>query len=721
MDKINKEFDLYLKEIKNLLERNLNTSEIEILKKAYFLAKEAHEGQMRASGEPFFEHPKEVSKILAELKMDIESISSALLHDVVEDCNVNIEVIQKEFGDDIARIVDGVTKISNLKLNEKLNKVDMKSLEKIETIRKMLLAMSNDIRVIIVKLSDRLHNMRTLQYVPQKKQIIKAQETLKIYAPIAHRLGIHKIKAELEDLSFMYLYPQAYKDLKNKLEEKIKNVHDRMEEYKEIILEQLKKHNIKSSLQGRSKHLYSIWEKMLRKNKSFDEIYDVIALRIITESPTACYAALGVVHSVWRPVPGRIKDYIAVPKSNGYRSIHTTVITNKGETLEIQIRDWEMHEESEYGLAAHWAYKQGVDSKKLYFVKRLMDLHKEIAQSAFNLNDIEEELSVHEVFVFTPKGEILHLPYGSTPIDFAYAIHTNVGNHFAGAKVNGKIVPISYELQNGDIVEIIVNRNSPGPSIDWLKYAKSSRTKHKIKRYYRLKNEKNLEEKGREKIREIAKDLNISIDNLIHDLKENQVFCEKNNVKNENELYIRLGFGDINPKEIYKLFEKKDEQIEQKNEKFITQKINYKKKGIGVIVDGQEGIDIYFAKCCNPVLGDDIIGIVSRRGIGVHRENCMNIKEVPQSRVVKVSWITEDIVNSKYVTHLLIELEDKSVLNDIRRVVKNEKANIEMYETSRKIDRVDLKLRLAVKDVQHLMRVLTAIKNIKGVFNVRRS
>ncbi|WP_240739158.1 RelA/SpoT family protein [Marinitoga lauensis] len=565
------EFIEYANEIENILERKLEDSEKELLKKAYFLAKEAHNGQMRASGEPFFEHPKAVSKILAKLKMDIESIVSALLHDVVEDCDVPIEKITREFGPEISRIVDGVTKISNLKLNEKLNKVDMKSLEKIETIRKMLLAMSNDIRVIIVKLSDRLHNMRTLQYVPHKKQIIKSQETLKIYAPIAHRLGIHKMKAELEDLSFKYLYPEAYEDLKRKLEERVLNVHNRMEEYKKIISEQLEKHNIKATLQGRTKHLYSIWEKMLRKNKSFDEIYDFIALRVITESPTACYAAMGVVHSVWRPVPGRIKDYIAVPKSNGYRSIHTTVITNKGETLEIQIRDWEMHEESEYGLAAHWAYKQGVDAKKLYFVKRLMDLHKEIAQSAFNLNDIEEELKAHEVFVFTPKGEIIHLSYGATPIDFAYAIHTNVGNHFAGAKVNGKIVPISYELQNGDVVEIIVNRNTSGPSIDWLKYAKSSRTKHKIKRYYRLKNEKNLEEKGRDKLREVAKELNMSIDNLIHEIKDNQTFCEKNKIKNEEELYIRLGFGDVNPKEIYKLFEKK------KNLKVLKKNSNLKK------------------------------------------------------------------------------------------------------------------------------------------------
>ncbi|AEX84548.1 (p)ppGpp synthetase [Marinitoga sp. 1135] len=714
------EFREYITEIENILEKKLPDESIEILRKAYYLAKEAHNGQMRASGEPFFEHPKAVSKILAELKMDVESIASALLHDVVEDCDVPIEKITNEFGPEISRIVDGVTKISNLKLNEKLNKVDMKSLEKIETIRKMLLAMSNDIRVIIVKLADRLHNMRTLQYVPYKKQVIKSQETLKIYAPIAHRLGIHKIKAELEDLSFKYLYPEAYEDLKRKLEERVSNVHDRMEEYKTTIKEQLEKHNIKATLQGRTKHLYSIWEKMLRKNKSFEDIYDFIALRIITESPTACYAALGVVHSVWRPVPGRIKDYIAVPKSNGYRSIHTTVITNKGETLEIQIRDWEMHEESEYGLAAHWAYKQGVDAKKMYFVKRLMDLHKEIAQSAFNMSEIEEELQAHEVFVFTPKGEILHLPYGATPIDFAYAIHTNVGNHFAGAKVNGRIVPISYELQNGDIVEIIVNRNSSGPSIDWLKYAKSSRTKHKIKRYYRLKNEKNLEEKGRDKIREIAKDLDMSIDNLIHEIRNNEIFCEKHKIKNEEELYIRLGFGDLNPREIYKLFEKKEEpRIEEKKEE--VHHITYKRKGVGVIVDGQEGIDVYFAKCCNPVLGDDIIGIVSRRGIGIHRRNCMNIREVPPNRVIKVSWVTEDAENTKFVTHLLIEMENKSVLDDIRRKIKNEKANIEMYETTRKTDRIDLKMRLAVKDVQHLMRVLTAIKNIKGVYSVRRS
>ncbi|MDY6994681.1 MAG: RelA/SpoT family protein, partial [Pseudomonadota bacterium] len=557
------------------------------------------------------------------------------MHDVVEDCGVSIDKIKDLFGIDVANIVSGVTKISNLKLNERLNEKDMKSLEKIETIRKMLFAMSEDIRVIIVKLADRLHNMRTLEFVDRKKQIAKADETLKIYAPIAHRLGIYKIKEELEDLSFRFLYPDTYFDLKKKIEEKIRLGQNRLDEYSQIIKQELDNQKIKATVEGRSKNLYSIWDKMIRKGKTLDEIYDYYALRIITDDQNKCYAALGIIHSIWSPIPGRIKDYIATPKFNGYKSLHTTVITHKGDPLEIQIRDWQMHEEAEYGLAAHWVYKEGVSPEKLKFLNDLMELHRYIAQNAFELKDIETNLLSKEIFVFTPKGEIIHLPRGATPIDFAFAIHTEVGNHFSGAKVNGKLVPISHKLQTGDIVEILINRNFQGPSIDWLKYAQSPKTISKIKKYYRQKNEVELIERGKDKFRELSKKLNFSMDEILEKLKE-VGFYIKYNIKSDEEFFIKLSLEDISIntiRNIFTLSEKEEEKLVPAVEKSISTR-----KGISVLVDGEEGVESYFAKCCMPVPGDEIIGVITRRGIAIHRKDCNNIQDIDENKKVTVEW-----------------------------------------------------------------------------------
>jgi len=703
----------YEKEVERFLNRKLSKKERDKLKDAYEFAEKAHEGQKRDSGDDFFEHPKAVGLILAELKLDIDTIVAGLLHDVVEDCGVSIDEIKEKFGADVARIVSGVTKISNLKLNEKLNESDTKSLEKIETIRKMLFAMSEDIRVIIVKLADRLHNMRTLEYVDRNKQVTKAEETLKIYAPIAHRLGMFKIKEELEDLAFMYLYPDKYFSLKSKVEEKLKFSEERLNEYAEIIKKELNKHKIKAVVEGRTKHLYSIWQKMIRKGKSLDEIYDYIALRIITEDTSSCYAALGIIHSIWSPIPGRIKDYIATPKFNGYKSLHTTIITHRGEPLEIQIRDWEMHEEAEYGLAAHWIYKEGVSPEKLKFLKNLMELHKDIAQNAFEMKDIETDLLFQEIFVFTPKGEIIHLPKDSTPIDFAYAVHTEIGNHFAGAKVNGKLVPISYKLQTGDIVEILINRNFQGPSIDWLKYANSPRTKSKIKKFYRQKNEQELIERGKDKFREISKKVNISMDEMIETLN-NIGFYIKYNIKSDEELFIKLALEEVSSVTIKNLFTpSKTEDKSKKAEKKVA-----KSSSISIIIDGEDGVECYFAKCCMPVPGDQIVGVISRRGIGIHRTDCKNIEELTDSKKISVQW--NEFEKSNFSAMLKIEVENKEIINNIRNIINNEGAHIEKFEVHKDGNFFTLKIYLLVHNLKHLELVCSKLQNANGIYSIRR-
>jgi len=705
----------YEKEVEKQLNVRLTKREKELIRAAYDLAETAHSGQYRDSGEEFFEHPKSVGLILAGLKMDVDTIIAGLLHDVVEDCGVSIDKIKDLFGIDVANIVSGVTKISNLKLNERLNEKDMKSLEKIETIRKMLFAMSEDIRVIIVKLADRLHNMRTLEFVDRKKQIAKADETLKIYAPIAHRLGIYKIKEELEDLSFRFLYPDTYFDLKKKIEEKIRLGQNRLDEYSQIIKQELDNQKIKATVEGRSKNLYSIWDKMIRKGKTLDEIYDYYALRIITDDQNKCYAALGIIHSIWSPIPGRIKDYIATPKFNGYKSLHTTVITHKGDPLEIQIRDWQMHEEAEYGLAAHWVYKEGVSPEKLKFLNDLMELHRYIAQNAFELKDIETNLLSKEIFVFTPKGEIIHLPRGATPIDFAFAIHTEVGNHFSGAKVNGKLVPISHKLQTGDIVEILINRNFQGPSIDWLKYAQSPKTISKIKKYYRQKNEVELIERGKDKFRELSKKLNFSMDEILEKLKEIGFYI-KYNIKSDEEFFIKLSLEDISIntiRNIFTLSEKEEEKMVPAVEKSISTR-----KGISVLVDGEEGVESYFAKCCMPVPGDEIIGVITRRGIAIHRKDCNNIQDIDESKKVTVEWNESN--QNKFSTVLLIDVESKNVLNNVRNVINNEGGHIEKFEMRNSSNYLNLRIYLSVQNLKHLSLLSNKLKNSKGVYSVRR-
>jgi len=489
-----------------LLGRKLEEADVQRLEKAIEMAEVAYEGLYRKSGEPFITHPIEVAKIVASLKLDVDSLIAAILHDAIEDSNgrVTYEMIEGTFGRDVSVIVDGVTKVS--KINAPVGNIEQK--KKVETIQKMLFAMAEDVRVIFVKLADRLHNMRTIDYVEEEeKRRYKAMETLEVYAPIAHKLGINVIRSELEDLSFKVLHYDEYQKIKNLVAQKKVEREERLKSYIQQLQSALQEHNINAFVEGRYKHYYSIWDKMVRKGKEFNELYDLLGVRVIVKDVTTCYTAVGIVHSLWVPLPGRFKDYIATPKSNGYRSIHTTVITQFGEPLEVQIRDHEMHEEAEYGLIAHWAYKDAegtVDVKQKWLV-RLTEWRKELSQGYTSLDDLKRELQMSEVFVLTPKGEIIHLPYGATPIDFAYAVHTEVGHRYAGARVNNKIVPIDYQLNNGDVVEIITSKTSTGPSLDWLKYAKSPRTKAKIKRFFKEKEREQLLERGKDVLRRVAK------------------------------------------------------------------------------------------------------------------------------------------------------------------------------------------------------------------------
>lgn len=701
----------YIFELETFQGKRFEEEEKELITKAVEMAEYAHEGDFRKSGEPFITHPIEVAKILATLKLDVVTIISGILHDAVEDSNgkVTLDDIKQEFGKEIALIVDGVTKVS--KINAPIGEMDKK--KKSETIQKMLFAMAEDVRVIFVKLADRLHNMRTIQYVDNvEKRRYKALETLEVYAPIAHKLGIHVIKWELEDLSFKVLYPKEYYMLKDLVAEKKKEREERTKEYVNQLKLALKENGIKARVEGRYKHYYSIWKKMKEKHKSFEEIYDLIGVRAIVKDVQTCYTALGVVHQIWVPLPGRFKDYIAAPKSNGYKSIHTTVITQYGEPLEIQIRDENMHNEAEYGLIAHWIYKEkNVDLKQKWLLQ-LLDWRKEILHGSTNLSELKNELQLDEVFVLTPKGEIVHMPVGSTVIDFAYAIHTEIGHHFAGAKVNGKIVQIDYKLKNGDVVEILVNKSSKGPSLGWLKYAKSPRTKAKIRRFFREKEKEKLIELGKDVFRKLSKRLNISIEKLLENEKIVN-FLKSHNLTVE-EFYTRIGEGSITFNDLLEL-------IERKSEKIVKKRSKTKKKAKNIVkIDGISNIDIRIAKCCLPVPGDEIVGVSSRKGITIHRVSCKNIKDIDENRLFKAEWIVTD--SSGFTTGLEIELDKTERLPEIMNLLMSNNINVTSFKLSdsKTWNTVFAYLTIVVKSLDELHNIINQLNKKAGVLRVRR-
>ncbi len=701
------------------------TADIAFLQKAYRYAEWAHFGQKRNSGEDFFTHPVAVTMILADLHMDIKTLVGGLLHDVVEDTGVTLADIEAEFGKDIALLVDGVTK---------LKKIEFKSKEErqAENLRKMFLAMAKDIRVVLIKLADRLHNLRTLNYQSEAKQREKAEETLEIFAPLAHRLGISKIKWELEDISFRYRYPEEYYKLKElvaatraKREEFIQKVID-------ILSERLNQIGIKAEIHGRPKNFYSIYKKMQDQRKDFTEIYDVLAVRILVDSVKDCYAALGVAHELWKPIPGRFKDYIAMPKTNMYQSLHTTVIGPHGEPFEIQIRTYEMHRTAEYGIAAHWRYKEGGKGdknfdEKLAWLRQLMDWQQDLPDAREFIESLKLDIFAHSVFVFTPKGDVVELPAGSVPIDFAYRIHTDVGHSCIGAKVNGRIVPLDYKLKNGNIVEIITSKQS-GPSKDWLNIVKTSQAKARIRRWFkREEKEKNIA-KGKELLeREVIKQ---GLDLAILKIDKLQEIGRKNSFYNLDELYAAIGVGQITAQQVLgKLKEGLDIDVKKPltAEDLVSKqpsKAEWGKPTQGIRVKGIDNLLIRLAQCCNPVPGDPIVGYVTRgRGVSIHREDCRNLqslKEAEPERMVEVAW-DKDFKSPFHVKLEVYGIDRVGLLNDVLNVLLDMKINTNWVTARTRKDRMaTIELALHLKSLEQLEFLQKRINKIKDVYNVRR-
>ncbi len=709
-------------------------ADLKKIRKAYDFAKEKHGDQLRRSGEPYIIHPVQVAYTLAELGLDESTISAALLHDVVEDTDVTREELAKTFSEEIAEMVDGVTKLGKLNYTSKEE-------EQVENYRKMFLAMGKDIRVIMIKLADRLHNMRTLKFLTRDRQIANARETMDLYAPLANRLGMYTLKWELEDLSFKYLYPEDYRELvegiNKKREERLKFIDQIIDE----IRVQLKKQKIDAEITGRAKHLYSIYRKMQRDNKTLDQIYDLFALRIIVNSVKDCYAALGVVHELYNPMPGRFKDYISVPKPNMYQSLHTTLIGPKGTPFEVQIRTWDMHRIAEFGIAAHWAYKEAsfmggkkanvkVSEDKLSWLRETLEWQKDIEDPQEFLNTLKTELFEDEVYVFTPKGKILVLPRGATPIDFAYSIHEEVGNKMTGCKINSKMMPIVTSLKNGDIIEIMTSDNSKGPSRDWLKFVKSTTAKTRIQRWFKKNEREDNIIKGKEILEKEVKKLGGSHQELLKD-EYLKVAMARYNYQTEDDMYSAIGFGAITAtKIISKLLEEyrkdhKEDNIEQKIEELAKErKTQAKPSNSGVVVKGIDNCLVKLSKCCNPVPGDEIVGYITKgRGVSVHRKDCKNIGDLfnQENRMIDVSWYTDK--PATYNVDITILSNDRSgLLADIISTVTAEKTPMISVNSKVSKERIVItELTIEVSDISRLNDVIKQLRKVDSVYEVRRN
>ena len=703
-----------------------------LIMKAYNLANEKHKEQKRGSGEPYIIHPLNVAYILADIGLDDSTICAALLHDVVEDTDVTDADLRKEFSDEIADMVAGVTKLS---------KIQFATVEEqqVEDYRKMFLAMGKDIRVILIKLADRLHNMRTLKYLKRERQIANARETRDLYAPLANRLGIYSLKWELEDLSFKYLEPEEYHELvegiNKKREERTKFIDKIMDDIRVA----LKKQKIDAEVTGRAKHLYSIYRKMKRDNKTLDQIYDLFALRILVNSVKDCYAALGVVHELYSPMPGRFKDYIAVPKPNMYQSIHTTLLGEKGTPFEVQIRTWEMHRIAEFGIAAHWAYKEAsyfgrkqsvkVEEDKLAWLRETLEWQKELQDPQEFLNTLKTELFEDEVYVFTPKGAIKVLPRGATPIDFAYNIHAEIGNKMTGCKINSKMMPIITPLNSGDIVEIITSENSKGPSRDWLKFVKSSGAKNKIKSWFKKAQKTENIEKGKELIEKELKRIGFTHSDLFKP-EYIEPMLEKYKYKTIEEMYAAVGFGaNSSVKVIARMLqeyrkEHQEEDIEQKLEELKKAKQRkVKPSNSGIIVKGIDNCLVKLSKCCNPLPGDEIVGYITKgRGVSVHRKDCINVKDLisEENRMIDVEWYEEE--KASYQAEVEVFSNDRTgLLVDILKELGTTKANILGVNTKTTKERIAIiNITLELENLTELNKVLRAIRKVDSVYEVKR-
>ena len=692
--------------------------------KAYNFAETAHEGQLRNSGERYFVHPFNVAMILADMNMDTPTIIAGLFHDILEDTNITYETIVSEFGEEVANLVDGVTKLR--KLNYKT-----KQENQAENLRKMVMAMAKDIRVIIIKLADRLHNMRTLEYMSDEKKKEKALETLEIYAPLAHRLGISKIKWELEDLSLRYLDPEGYYDLVDKVSKQRKEREAYIQDIT-TLQKKLDEMDIHCEISGRPKNFYSIYRKMVYQNKSFEQIFDLTAIRVIVDSVKDCYGVLGMVHTLWKPIPGRFKDYIAMPKPNMYQSLHTTVIGPKGEIFEVQIRTWEMHRTAEYGIAAHWKYKEGTTKSdnfddKLTWLRQLLEWQKDLKDPKEFMESLKIDFFTDEVFVFTPKGDVIDLPNGSTPVDFAYRVHTDVGNSCVGAKVDGRIVPLDYKLKNGNIVSIITSNNT-GPSRDWLKIVKSSQAKSKIRQWFK-KEEKDLNlNRGKEILeREVKRQGYKPADMIKEDWLKS--IASKLSLSSTDALYAGLGYGSVTLSQIMtKLKEFYKKYYISKDEKDnIGKNIGSTVKkdhplAQGVIVKGLDNIKVRFSRCCNPVPGDEIVGYITRgRGVSVHRADCPNIKELRKDeRFIEVEWDTQK--KASYKAEIQIKASDRTgFLAEVTQKMTDSNLTVISLNARTNKEKVALiNITLGIKDIVELRDLMKKIKKIKGVIDVYR-
>ena len=728
MENANKTIDDIIKRMK----LNKRKTNVAIIQKAYNFAAEHHKGQKRMSGEDYIIHPLNVAYILADLQMDDATICAALLHDVVEDTEATNEDIVKNFGEEIAEMVAGVTKLS------KIQYVTIEE-EQVENYRKMFLAMGKDIRVILIKLADRLHNMRTLSSLKRERQIANAKETMELYAPLANRLGIYSLKWELEDLAFRYLYPEEYRELvlsiEKKREERIEFINKIMEEIRVA----LKKQKIVAEVTGRAKHLYSIYRKMQRDNIALDQVYDLFALRIIVNSVKDCYAAIGVVHELYTPMPGRFKDYIAVPKPNMYQSIHNTLIGPKGTPFEVQVRTWDMHRVAEYGIAAHWAYKEAnrfkksnvvVTEDKLAWLRETLEWQKDMQDPDEFLKTLKTELFEDEVYVFTPKGEIKTLPRDATPIDFAYTIHAEVGHRMIGCKINSKMMPIVTPLKSGDIVEIITSDTAKGPSRDWLKIVKSSSAKTKIQQWFKKTEREDNIEKGKDILDKEIKKIGMSHSDLFKP-EWIQVVLNRYNYNTVDDMYASIGFGGISPNKIitrlleeYKK-EHEEDTIEEKIQELVTERLRKQKiPKSGVVVKGIDNCLVKFSKCCNPVPGDDIIGYITKgRGVSIHRKDCTNLKDLlsEEERIIEVEWYNEN-EKAEYNVDIQVLANDRTgLLSDVVKEITAQKINIMGVNTRTSKDRIaTIDATLEVQGIEQLNQVIKQIRKVDSVYEVTR-
>jgi GTP pyrophosphokinase len=712
--------------------RYLKGEDIAFLERAYEFAKNAHAEQYRKSGEPYIIHPIQVAGILVDLDLDPSTIAAGFLHDVVEDTSVTLEEIKEAFNAEVAMLVDGVTKLGKIKYKSQEE-------QQAENHRKMFVAMAQDIRVILIKLADRLHNMRTLKHLPQEKQRRISNETLEIFAPLAHRLGISKIKWELEDTALRYLNPQQYYRIVNLMKRKRAEREQYISEVMNEVNDRLEEVEITAELSGRPKHIYSIYRKMAKQNKQFSEIYDLLAVRIIVNSIKDCYAVLGIIHTCWKPMPGRFKDYIAMPKPNMYQSLHTTVIGPKGDPLEVQIRTSDMHQIAEYGIAAHWAYKEDKEAddrasfeEKLTWFREILEWQNDATNAEEFMESLKIDLFSDMVFVFTPKGDVIELPSGSVPIDFSYRIHSEIGNKTIGAKVNGKMVTLDYKLKTGDIIEILTSKHSYGPSQDWLKLAQTSQAKNRIRQFFKKQRREENVEKGRDLVEKEIKAMDFDLKEILNAENINRV-SEKFNFMTADDMFAAVGYNGITALQVANRLTEKQRRQRDKEQQItdITENAEKKKtapvkkrKDAGVVVQGIDSLLVRLSKCCNPVPGDEIVGFITRgRGVSVHRADCANVEaEGTNDRLIDVDWESDVKDNREYNVEIEITGYDRrGLLNEVLQAVNETKTDI--TAVSGRSDRnkmATIHMAIAIHNINHLHKVVERIKQISDIYAVRR-